>query len=202
VGALTGINNTAFGLQVMFYAFTNNQYLLGVQKGGSANNGEYTGWFNVGDTVFLVGKYNYTTTPNTVTLWTNPDPSTFGGPTEDYSYLVVTNGTDVGMGIDRFNIRQNTATSVPQNIQWDELRFGYTWAAVTPASPPGLTIVRNSDTLTISWPPTVATFSLETAASLDGPWMPSSTIPDYDGRNNFILQPVSDASVFYRLHQQ
>src|SRR5262249_20257805 len=49
-------------------------------------------------------------------------------------FISATNGTD-GFIIDRFNIRQNVATgssSVPASVQWDELRIGFTWAAVTP----------------------------------------------------------------------
>jgi hypothetical protein len=202
VGALTGINNTAFALQVMVYAYTNDIYLIGVQKGGSANNGEYAGWFNRGDTMMIVGKYDFTTTPNTASLWINPEPWTLGLDKEPYQYLVVTNGTDVGMGIDRFNMRQNTATSVPGNMQWDELRFGYTWGSVTPPSPPALTITNLGDTVVISWPVTVAYFGLETAQSPAGPWTPSVSNPDSNGYNYYIFQPVSTDSVFYRLRQQ
>jgi hypothetical protein len=43
----------------------------------------------------------------------------------------VTSGSDGS--IDRFNIRQNTAASVPAAMQWDELRIGTSWASVTPA---------------------------------------------------------------------
>jgi hypothetical protein len=43
-------------------------------------------------------------------------------------------------------MRQNAATgtfSVPASIQWDELRFGLTWAAVTPpASSPQLSDIK------------------------------------------------------------
>jgi hypothetical protein len=52
--------------------------------------------------------------------------------------VVATTGTD-GFTIDRFNLRQNTASSVPAAMQWDELRIGTTWSAVTPPAPPLLT---------------------------------------------------------------
>jgi hypothetical protein len=55
-------------------------------------------------------------------------------------FIRATNGTD-GFTIDRFNMRQNAATgssSVPASIQWDELRFGLTWASVTPPAPPAM----------------------------------------------------------------
>jgi hypothetical protein len=41
--------------------------------------------------------------------------------------------------MDRFNFRQNAASgpnSVPAAMQWDELRVGTNWAAVTPAKTP------------------------------------------------------------------
>src|SRR4029079_7390448 len=71
---------------------------------------------------------------NTVSLWINPSASTFGSSAEPGGFLTATSGTD-GFTIDRFNMLQNTAVSVPAAIQWDELRFGTSWAVVTPPPP-------------------------------------------------------------------
>lgn len=37
-----------------------------------------------------------------------------------------------GFTIDPLSMRQNTASSVPAAMQWDELRFATSWAQVTP----------------------------------------------------------------------
>jgi len=111
-------------------------YIIGVQKGGSGATTYYDGTpHSAGETVFLVGKYDFTASPNFVTLWINPDPATFGAGSEPFSVLQNSAGVD-GYTIDRFNMRQNTITSVPAAMQWDELRFGYSWADVTPSAPP------------------------------------------------------------------
>src|SRR5262249_29775196 len=71
-------------------------------------------------------------TPNAVTLWINPSASTFGAASEPATGQLSANTGVDGFAIDRFNMRQNTATTVPANMQWDELRVGGSWASVTP----------------------------------------------------------------------
>jgi hypothetical protein len=82
-----------------------------------------------------VGKYDFTVSPNAVSLWLNPDSSTFAAASAPTNgFISVNTGTDASV-IDRFNVRQNIASgpsSVPAAMQWDELRIGLTWAAVTP----------------------------------------------------------------------
>ena len=91
----------------------------------------------------MVGKYDFTTSSNSVKLWINPTNTTFGASNEPASgFISATNGTD-GFTIDRFNIRQNIPTgssSVPASMQWDELRIGLSWAAVTPVQQFTLTV--------------------------------------------------------------
>src|SRR6185369_7864255 len=81
--------------------------------------------------------------PNVVSLWIDPSPSTFGAAVDPATgFITATTGTD-GFTIDRFNMRQNTAASVPAAMQWDELRVGGTWASVTPVpvvTPPGFSL--------------------------------------------------------------
>src|SRR5205814_1599717 len=102
-----------------------SSYVIGVQKGGTGATATYGATeYHAGDTIFLVGKYDFTVSPNVVSLWVNPSPSSFGAALEPASGSVsASNGTD-GFGIDRFNMRQNTAASVPAAMQWDELRIG------------------------------------------------------------------------------
>jgi hypothetical protein len=104
-----------------------------VQKGGTGAASTFGGIEHLsGETVLLVGKYDFNASPNSVSLWINPSPSTFGQLSEPASGSISANTGSDGFTIDRFNLRQNTASSVPAAMQWDELRVGLTWASVTP----------------------------------------------------------------------
>ena len=136
VGALTAPDSSSFRLQVMVKSNSPSGYLIGVQKGGTGVGAVYdTTEHQVAETVFLVGRYDFTASPNAVSLWINPTSSWFGASSDPISGLLSTNSGTDGFSIDRFNMRQNTDVSVPGGMQWDELRVGTTWAAVTP--PPG-----------------------------------------------------------------
>lgn len=135
IGALTATDNTNFRLAMMIKSNSPTGYVLGLQKGGTGATTVFdTVEHTAGETLYLVGKYDFTTSPNTVSLWINPASAQFGG-TEPAALLSVTNGTD-GYVIDRFNMRQNTTSSVPACVQWDELRLGFAWAEVSPAATP------------------------------------------------------------------
>jgi hypothetical protein len=164
IGALTANDNQNFRLAVMVKSNSPSGYVLGVQKGGTGATTTFgTNEYHAGDTVFLVGKYDFTVSSNAVSLWVNPGASWFGaGSDPTNAPLKATTGTD-GFVIDRFNMRQNTASSVPAAIQWDELRVGTSWSAVTPPPPfmlAGLKVLPNgsfqfSYTNTSSLSPTV-----------------------------------------------
>jgi hypothetical protein len=132
-GALCATDNTSFKLGVMVRSNSPSGYVYGVQKSGTGAVTVFdTTEHHAGETVFLVGKYDFTVTPNSVSLWINPNPSTFGPAAEPTNgFISTTTGSD-GFIFDRFNMRQNTASSVPAAMQWDELRVGITWASVTP----------------------------------------------------------------------
>ena len=144
VGALTPTDNTTFRLQVMIKSSSPSGYLVGVQKGGTGATATYDATeHHAGETFFLAGKYDFTAAPNSVSLWINPGSSTFGLASEPATgFVSATTGTD-GYTIDRFNMRQNTVSSVPAAMQWDELRIGTSWAAVTPLPPPITTTLTN-----------------------------------------------------------
>ncbi|HZJ14876.1 MAG TPA: immunoglobulin domain-containing protein [Chthoniobacteraceae bacterium] len=133
IGALTAPDNVTFRCQVMARA-AGSGFNLGVQKGGTGATATFGATeFHTGETILLVGKYDFTVSPNVASLWVNPSASTFGGANEPATApLFTTTGTDPGVAIDRFNFRQNTASSVPAAMQWDELRLGRTWSDVTP----------------------------------------------------------------------
>jgi hypothetical protein len=143
VGALTATDNQSFRLAVMVKSNSPSGYFIGVQKGGTGATATFdTTERHAGDTIFLVGRYDFTVSSNAVSLWINPSPSTFGSGSEPTNgFIMATSGID-GFTIDRFNMRQNTAVSVPAAMQWDELRFGTSWAVVTPPPPSLLTSLK------------------------------------------------------------
>lgn len=213
VGALTAPDNTSFRLQVMTWAYTNDgSYSIGIQKGGSGSYAQWVGDAYEGQTVFLVGKYDFTVSPNQVTLWMNPSPVYFGANLEPPSYYN-DGGPDTVQSIDRFNFRQNTSASVPVNMQWDELRVGRTWASVTPLGspvpiPPAPFYSEvYADTnaavtnLVLYWPVASGPFNLESAPTLNDTWQPVENVEN-DGYYYYVFLPFVGESAFYRLHLQ
>jgi hypothetical protein len=135
IGALTATDNQNFRLSIMAKSNSPSSYVIGVQKGtGNGPVFDPTPHF-AGETILLLGKYDFTTSPNSVSLWINPSASTFGGAEPADGFLFANTGAD-GFTIDRFNMRQNTPTSVPAAMQWDELRAGFSWSEVTPRAAP------------------------------------------------------------------
>lgn len=141
VGALTAPDGSSFRLAVMVKSNSPAGYVFGVQKGGGSTTFSPTE-YHAGDTLFLVGRYDFTASPNAVALWINPGPADFGAAIPPAGQISASTGTD-GLSIDRFNFRQNTAASVPAAMQWDELRVGYSWAQVTPVGPPFSAVLTN-----------------------------------------------------------
>jgi hypothetical protein len=136
VGALTAPDSATFRLQVMAKSNSPSSYVIGVRKSGTGVTDTFdTTEYHAGETLFLVGKFDFTTSSNTASLWINPTNTTFGAATAPTNgFISATNGTD-GAAIDRFNFRQNLASganSLPASMQWDELRVGTNWATVTP----------------------------------------------------------------------
>jgi hypothetical protein len=203
-GMLTAPANTSHPLQIMVKSNSPSGYVFGVQKAGGSAMFD-TVERHTGDTVLLVGKYDFTASPNAVSLWINPASFTFGAASEPATgFIAQTTGTD-GLTIDRFNMRQNTTASVPAAMQWDELRVGTSWASVTPpaTSPvsPTLTAARVGSQIVLSWPTNAARFTLETNATVSGlgSWstldVPISTI----GGESVVTDSVTAGSLFYRL---
>lgn len=138
-GALTAPDNTSFRCAAMVRSNSSDGYVIGLGSTGGTTVHD-TMLHQAGETVLLVGKYDLTVTPNAISLWINPDPSAFGGSSEPAPTLSTVTAT-AGLSIDRFNLRQNTVSSVPAAMQWDELRFGSTWADVTSLPPIAPTIL-------------------------------------------------------------
>jgi hypothetical protein len=137
VGAFTAPDNSSFRLQVLVKSNSPSGYAFGLQKGGTGSGATYdTTEHHAGETILLVGKYDFNASPNAVSLWVNPSPTTLGSATAPATGFISTNSGADGFVIDRFNMRQNTAVSIPAAVQWDELRVGTNWSNVTPPGAP------------------------------------------------------------------
>lgn len=144
VAALCAPDNTNFRLAILVKSNSPSGYVFGVQKAGTGVTPTFdTVERHANETVLLVGKYDFTVSPNTVSLWINPGASTFGAVTPPGSgFITASTGTD-GPTIDRINIRQNTGASVPAAMQWDEFRAGTRWTDVTPLATPTAVTLTN-----------------------------------------------------------
>jgi dienelactone hydrolase len=117
-------------------------YNIGIRKNPSIATVWDTGVFTASDegpVHFAVTSYTFnsaSTADDQVTLYLNPDPSTFGGAAPTSGTILSTSaGNDISNGqIATFMLRQATQGGAPQGIAFDELRVGTSWADVTPAA--------------------------------------------------------------------
>jgi dienelactone hydrolase len=164
-GVVTGFNNTPGPQSASPTVFSGSlrvrptpdtadnaaNYNIGLRKNPSVatvwDSGVYTAGAD-GPIQFAVTSYTFngtSTSDDTVSLYLNPAPSTFGGATPTSGTIVSTSvGSDISSGqIATFLLRQATQGGAPQGIVFDELRVGTSWADVTPAqassggAPPG-----------------------------------------------------------------
>ena len=93
--------------------------------------------FSPGSTVFIVVAYTNSVAPQKGAMWINPDPSAFGGsqPAQTITRTPTTTMTVVTLG----SLLVLSHTNTTPSYTLDELRFGASWASVTPAGPPGFT---------------------------------------------------------------
>jgi predicted esterase len=118
-------------------------YNIGLRKNPSIATVWDTDVFTASDegpVHFAVTSYTFNSTSTAddqVSLYINPDPSTFGGATPTSGTILSTStGNDISSGqIATFMLRQATQGGAPQGIVFDELRVGTSWADVTPAQP-------------------------------------------------------------------
>jgi hypothetical protein len=147
-GFMAGFNNavvssatqpSAIYTRVVTHLSGTTSFQIGVEKSsGQVGNFQFAPQiFNLGDTIFLVGSYTFntgTTSDDESRLWVNPDPASFGGPTEPAGALVSMATAD-GTTLRSFLFRQGNASAVPGAVVADELRVDTTWAGVTPVVP-------------------------------------------------------------------
>jgi hypothetical protein len=96
-----------------------------------------SGNFTTSDTIFLVGSYTFntgTTLDDVSQLWINPDASTFSAASAPVGALSSTAGTDLAR-VASFVLFDRNANE-PAGGLIDDLRFGTSWADVTPAAIP------------------------------------------------------------------
>lgn len=205
-------NSTNTGLQfARLIPRTNTiagQFNLGVYKTTSAPIVWATNNFVESQTVFIVCRYNFNVTSasdDSVDMWINSDPSTFGAVSPPAPTLsTAASGADIP-NIDQFAFRQNTAANTPATITWDELRVGTGWDAVTPPAPPPpptLSIVLSGSNVIVSWPTNNANgFSLQSEAGFTDPdgWTPVGTLPAVSGTNYTVTVSHTGGQKLFRL---
>ncbi|HZM03610.1 MAG TPA: autotransporter-associated beta strand repeat-containing protein [Candidatus Saccharimonadales bacterium] len=142
-------DGTSFNLKLSTQIQTDGSYWLGLSKGGgvSGNQGvdANTLWatnFQADEPVFVVGVYHInsgalTNTDDTVSMWFDPTNSSFGTTNVPSPSLGPTTSGAVNSAIHNFAIH---GVQLPGNRYFSDLRIGTTWASVTPASAPSLTL--------------------------------------------------------------
>jgi pectate lyase len=138
----TGLNILALAAQnsstpaIVIQNRNNNGYKLGVGKAGGTVS--YTAGANItnGTTFLVVGKYDYSTSPHTVSLWirTTFSSTEAGAGTPTYSINPAGDFSDPS-GIGRIYLNAGGASTAGFEI--DEFRVATTWAGVTTGGPAG-----------------------------------------------------------------
>jgi len=114
-----------------------NGFNLGLQEGSQTVLGSLVWDSNVyttSDTIFLVGSYTFGpgTGDDVSQLWINPNVSTFGAASAPGGALISNGGTDIAR-VASFVLYDRAANEPSGAV--DDLRFGLTWADVTPPVP-------------------------------------------------------------------
>jgi len=142
--------NVVGGVVLNIKSAAGGAYQLGVKLGGGVSGAIYptggqtytcgdTNTAAFGQTNFVVMKYTFVpgSANDTVALWVNPDPSSFGGgePAAAANDVPATSSggftADAASGLGFFQIRGGSGTTAGI-LQMDNLRIGSTWADVTP----------------------------------------------------------------------
>ncbi|MDB6058720.1 MAG: hypothetical protein JWO95_2564 [Verrucomicrobiales bacterium] len=201
IGALTSDDNVSFRLQVMVRSNSPSGFVFGVQKGGT---GATITWDTIehttNETILLVGKYDFTTSPNRATLWINPSASSFGTAESANGFISSTTGIN-GLAIDRFNFRQNSAATLPAAMKWDELRVATKWSDVTPTGASHIDFAKVLPVGRIQISATVSGSSatVQTSPDLSGSWSDAALISTPNGQLIYTEPVVSALRRFYRI---
>ena len=184
-------NSTTLYPKIDAFLIDPDHYQIGIAKGSGLNGnvGTNTTVFTTNNTVFIVARFVMNTNANnseTVDLWVNPDPATYGEATNPPPSVANINGAaDPPNGIDRISLRGGSASSSPLSQDVDELRIGFTWASVTLPAPVSLAASMSGNNVVVSWPTSAVGWTLLGSPSLTGApsWTAESPIV-VQGTNN------------------
>ena len=150
--ALTGFNQLqahdhnysvvpAVGGVVMLRGDGAGGFNLGIDGGGKGGTPATIAWdttsYSAGQTLFLVGNYDFTSGDYATGdghLWINPNASTFGAGSAPGGDLLSGGNSQALARIGSIILEDNADTEPTGQI--DDLRVGLTWADVTPAAVP------------------------------------------------------------------
>ncbi|MDB6024280.1 MAG: hypothetical protein JWM68_503 [Verrucomicrobiales bacterium] len=213
-GFFAGFNNST-GTQAGQPTIVDTRLYLRTASGGfnigmAKSSDVATDWvwdprtFTTNETVFIVGSYTFNTggTANDASaLWINPAPSDFGVPTAPASSMTSSVGTDIA-SIASFVFFKRSTTTEAAVMLADELRFGTTWASVTPAAAPvkmnSMTILQDGR-VRLQGAGNPGNFIIETSRDLLT-WTQVKTILSTGGAFEYI-EPASYAfQRFYRIN--
>ncbi len=132
---------TSVGAQLWIRSDGVSGYQLGIEAGANANNVAATptyaaGSFSAGDTLFIVGEYDFST--KTASLFVNATP---GGAQPTANATDTQGGTGIARAASITLFGDNPTIGSSNNSitgQIDDLRFGLTWVAVTPVPEPAI----------------------------------------------------------------
>jgi hypothetical protein len=164
--------------------------------------------FTPNDVIFLVGSYSFnsgSTTDDVSQLWINPPASTFGQAAVPPAALTNIAGTDLS-GIASVVLFNRNAAE-PATIIADEVRFGSSWASVTPPAEsqavPALNISRLGNTSVLSWDTNAPGYLLEARSALSNSNTWAAVIgPVYLIGGQFVVtNNAAGESLFYRLQR-
>lgn len=111
-----------------------NGFVLGINSTTAVADTQYTvAEYTLSTELFIVLAYDFAT--NTSSLWINP--GSLGEGTAPAATLTATGMVDVA-SVDRFFLRQDSATETPNHMHVDEMRIGTSWADVTPTGAAGI----------------------------------------------------------------
>ena len=183
-----------------------NHYFVGAAKGtGVGFRVTDTNVITGTDTVFIVCCLVMTNGNNgsdTVELWINPDPATFGAATPPPPNCMTNTGNggataDPGTnGVDRISWR-GTASLFQHEV--DEVRIGFTWAAVTPPPAVYLTASLSGNNVIVSWPTNAVGYTLVSETDLISAAWTTNTPIVVQGTNNTFTVPGPTGQRFFRL---